>query len=151
MGQGVQFITYLGLLYQPIVRLTQFYGGITATLAAVDRISELLDEPEPAARLGTRQKRIAAAMCECAEVSFRYRASGPLVLEGINLHVEPGRTIGIYGPSGSGKSTLLALLPRLYELPEGDGHICSTAATFARCIRPISAKRHARSAAAAAV
>jgi ABC-type multidrug transport system fused ATPase/permease subunit len=123
IGQAVQFITYLGLLYQPIVRLTQFYGGITATLAAVDRISELLDEPEPAARGGTRLKRNARGDVRMRNVSFRYRASGPLVLEDINLHVEPGHTIGICGPSGSGKSTLLALLPRLYELPEGDGRI----------------------------
>src|SRR5262249_37581359 len=45
-GQAVAFVTYLALLYQPLVRLTQFYGGFAATLAAVDRITELLAEPE---------------------------------------------------------------------------------------------------------
>jgi ABC-type multidrug transport system fused ATPase/permease subunit len=121
-GQAVAFIAYLALLYQPLVRLTQFYGGISATLAAVDRITEVLAEPEAAAARGQRLPRRIRGELQLRRVSFGYQ-QGPLVLEGINLLVEPGMTVGIWGPSGSGKSTLLALLPRLYELPPGGGRI----------------------------
>src|SRR5205814_1776752 len=95
-GQAVAFVAYLGLLYQPLVRLTQFYGGITATLAAVDRITELLDETEPAVAHSERLPRRIRGELPMQNVSFGYRSNGPLVLEGINLRVEPGMTVGIY-------------------------------------------------------
>jgi ABC-type multidrug transport system fused ATPase/permease subunit len=122
-GQAVAFVAYLGLLYQPLVRLTQFYGGITATLAAVDRITEVLDEPEPPLGNVHRLPRRTRGELRLKNVSFRYRSDSPLVLEGINLSIEPGMTVGIYGPSGSGKSTLLSLIPRLYDLPADSGRI----------------------------
>jgi ABC-type multidrug transport system fused ATPase/permease subunit len=122
-GEAVAFVAYLALLYQPLVRLTQFYGGITATLAAVDRIGEVLDEPEAPAPRRPRSCRRVRGELRLRNVSFRYDAKSPLVLNRVNLHIEPGMTVGIWGPSGAGKSTLLALLPRLYELPPGGGKI----------------------------
>jgi ABC-type multidrug transport system fused ATPase/permease subunit len=122
-GQAVAFVAYLGLLYQPLVRLTQFCGGMTATMAAVDRITEVLDEPEPVTPRVERLPRRVRGELRVQNVSFHYRPHGPLVLEGINLRVEPGMTVGIWGASGSGKSTLLSLIPRLYDLPDGSGRI----------------------------
>src|SRR4051812_23637813 len=105
-GQAVAFITYLGLLYQPLVRLTQFYGGITATLAAVDRITEVLAEPEATTGRGDRLPRRVRGELRLRNVAFRYQPAGPTVLEEVNLKIEPGMTVGLWGPSGSGKSTL---------------------------------------------
>jgi ABC-type multidrug transport system fused ATPase/permease subunit len=122
-GQAVAFIAYLGLLYQPLVRLMQFYGGITATLAAAQRIAEILDEPEPAASHVERLPHRVRGELRIEDVSFGYQSEGPLALQGMNLHIKPGMTVGILGPSGSGKSTLLALLPRLYDLPAAGGRI----------------------------
>jgi ABC-type multidrug transport system fused ATPase/permease subunit len=122
LGEAAAFLAYLGLLYQPLVRLTQFYGGISATFAAVDRITEVLAEPEP---LEPRKRRLRGRVrgdLRLRDVSFAY-GDGPLVLDRINLRFEPGMTIGILGESGAGKSTLLALLPRLYDLPPGGGRI----------------------------
>ena len=81
-GDAVAFVTYLGLLYQPLIRLTQFYGGITATLAAVDRITEVLDEPEPAAAQPSACRGGFAVDLRLRNVSFAYEPQGPLVLEG---------------------------------------------------------------------
>jgi ABC-type multidrug transport system fused ATPase/permease subunit len=122
IGAAAAFIAYLGLLYQPLVRLTQFYAGISATLAAVDRITELLSEHEPAEPRARRLRGRVRGELHLRNVSFTY-PHGQLVLRRINLRVEPGMTVGFWGPSGSGKSTLLALLPRLYELPPGGGRI----------------------------
>lgn len=124
LGQAVAFLAYVGLLYLPLVRLTQLYAGASATLAAIDRIAEVLMEPEPAyERRG--QRRLARVRGELAlrNVSFRYHPRGPLILEGVNLRIVAGMTVGIYGASGSGKSTLLSLIPRIYDLPVGNGRI----------------------------
>lgn len=123
LGSAVAFTAYLALLYQPLVRLTQFYGGIAATLAAVERITEVLEEPEPPPPRRQRFPRRVRGDLRLRSVSFRYEAGGPLVLDAINLHIEPGSTVGIWGASGAGKSTLLALLPRLYDLAPGHGRI----------------------------
>lgn len=123
LGEAVSFLAYLGLLYQPLVRLTQFYGGISATLAAVDRIAELLEEPEPAPIATRRLPTPVRGELALENVSFAYDAAGPVVLKGLHLRADPGMTIGICGPSGSGKSTLLSLLPRLYDLPAAGGRI----------------------------
>jgi ABC-type multidrug transport system fused ATPase/permease subunit len=122
-GRAVAFLTYLGLLYQPLVRLTQFYGGISATLAAVDRITELLAQPEPAIPRRRLFRHHLRGELRIQNVSFRYRDSAPLVLRQIDLTIEPGMTVGLWGPSGSGKSTLLSLLPRLYGLAPDQGRI----------------------------
>ena len=123
-GEAVAFLAYVGLLYLPLVRLTQWYGGASATLAAVDRIAEVLMEPEPMhARPPRRRPVRPRGELALRNVSFRYRPQGPLILDGVHLRVEAGMTVGIHGPSGTGKSTLLALIPRLYELPEAGGRI----------------------------
>jgi ABC-type multidrug transport system fused ATPase/permease subunit len=122
IGTASSFIAYLGLLYQPLVRLTQFYGGISATLAAVDRITEVLSEPEPHAPRGRRLHGRVRGDLRLRDVSFAYQPGQP-VLRHLNLRIEPGSTVGVWGPSGSGKSTLLALLPRLYALGPGCGRI----------------------------
>ncbi len=124
VGDLMAFYTLIALLYNPIVRLTQFYGTATATLVAVDRIGEVFDEPEtvrdrPSAR-PVRQPRGELAF---RDVSFAYRPEAPRVLERIDLRIEPGMTVGILGPSGAGKSTLLTLAPRLYDVPDGWGAV----------------------------
>jgi len=141
MGKAVAFITYLGLLYQPLIRLTQFYGGIAATLAAVDRITGLLDEPEPRpVRDRVLPLRIRGEL-RLENVSFRYQPDGPLALDGIHLQIEAGMNVGIWGPSGSGKSTLLSLLPRLYDLPSGSGRILLDGHDI-RTLRSADVRRH---------
>jgi ABC-type multidrug transport system fused ATPase/permease subunit len=124
VGGLLAFYGLLGLLYNPIVRLTQFHNTVAATLSAVDRITEVLDEPEtlterPDARPILRPR----GALTFRNVSFSYRAGGSLVLDNMNLEIEPGMTIGLLGASGAGKSTLLALAPRLYELPPGCGAV----------------------------
>jgi ABC-type multidrug transport system fused ATPase/permease subunit len=117
VGELLAFYTLLALLYNPIVRLTQFQGIVAGTRVAVDRMMELLDEPEEVSeRPGARPIRRPRGALEFRDVSFAYHPEGPKVLDGIQLTIEPGETLGILGPSGSGKSTLLSLVPRLYDV-----------------------------------
>ncbi len=120
VGELLAIYALVGQLYQPIVRLTQFQATAVATQVSVERLYEIFDEPEP-----VRDRPGAAAIVrprgaiEFRGVSFAYAGDGPRVLRGIDLRIEPGMRLGIVGPSGAGKSTLLALVPRLYDIPEG--------------------------------
>jgi ABC-type multidrug transport system fused ATPase/permease subunit len=120
VGELLAIYALVGQLYQPIVRLTQFQATALATQVSVERLYEIFDEPEP-----VRDRPTAAAIAaprgliEYRGVSFTYSPEGPEVLDDINLRIEPGMRLGILGPSGAGKSTLLALVPRLYDIPEG--------------------------------
>jgi ABC-type multidrug transport system fused ATPase/permease subunit len=123
-GDLVAFYAFIGQLYNPIVRLTQFQATVASMRISVERLFEVLDEPEsvrdhPAARPVVRPRGVLAFR----GVRFAYSADGPTVLDGVDLAVEPGTTLGIFGASGSGKSTLLALIPRLYDLGPGGGAI----------------------------
>jgi ABC-type multidrug transport system fused ATPase/permease subunit len=120
VGGLLAFSALVTQLYNPIVRLIQFQAGVSATRVAVDRMIEVFDEPESLAdRADARPLESPRGRLVFENVTFRYRPEGRPVLEGINLTVEAGMTVGILGPSGSGKSTLLALAPRLYDVTRG--------------------------------
>jgi putative ABC transport system ATP-binding protein len=53
------------------------------------------------------------------DVTFRYGAGMPPIVDGVNLHIRPGETVAIVGPSGGGKTTLAKLLLRLYHPQSG--------------------------------
>ncbi len=116
----VAFFLYLELLYQPVRALSNVWESIQQALAGADRIAELLkQEPDVAERpdavdLGGR----ARGAIRFDNVHFRYSA-GDMVLQSINLDVEPGTIVALVGPTGVGKTTLSMLIPRFYDVCEG--------------------------------
>jgi ABC-type multidrug transport system fused ATPase/permease subunit len=126
VGELLAFYGLVGLLYGPINRLAGFQGVLAATRVAVERMVEVLDEPETVTdRPGARPlapSRVRGGL-SYRGVSFAYAPGARPVLDGIDLEVAPGMTLGVLGPSGSGKSTLLALAPRLYDVPDGRGAV----------------------------
>jgi ABC-type multidrug transport system fused ATPase/permease subunit len=124
VGELLAFYALVAQLYNPIVRLTQFHATAAATLVSIERMYEILDEPEGVPeRPGALAVDHPRGALSYRGVSFAYTPEGPPVLCDIDLDVEPGTTVGVLGASGSGKSTLLALAPRLYDLPEGAGSV----------------------------
>jgi ABC-type multidrug transport system fused ATPase/permease subunit len=124
IGAIVAFYALLTQLYNPMVRLTQFQGTMAATGVALERMREVLEEPELMSDLPDAIP-VVRPRGEIAleNVSFAYHPAGPRVLEEIDLTVKPAMKVGILGASGAGKSTLLALIPRIYEVPPGAGRI----------------------------
>jgi ABC-type multidrug transport system fused ATPase/permease subunit len=124
LGELLAFYALLAQFYNPVVRLTQFHGTAAGTLAAVERIAEVLEEPETIADLPNARPIVRPrGDLVFRDIRFAYRPGGPRVVDGVDLEVEPGMKIGILGASGAGKSTLLALAPRLYDLHEGCGTV----------------------------
>jgi ATP-binding cassette subfamily B protein len=87
---------------------------------ACERLNEVLDSrPEIADRPGARAMETSRGRIEFRGVGFKYPKSDEWILRDLNLVVEPGETVGIVGRTGSGKTTLAYLLPRLYDVAEG--------------------------------
>ena len=126
IGTIVAFSTYVVLLQAPF-RMLGFLMLLSQRAAAsAGRIFEILDEvPAVTDRPGAVDLVDPAGELSFEDVSFRY-GDGPLVLDGLDLHVAAGETVALVGRTGSGKSTLARLLTRFYDVSSGavriDGH-----------------------------
>lgn len=119
---GPSFIYYLVILYSIINPLKEFSKAgynIPKGLASMERVDKILKaevaikEPEHPKHITTFEHSI-----EFRNVSFKYNETW--VLRNINLTIEKGKTIALVGQSGSGKSTLVDLIPRYYDVQEGE-------------------------------
>ncbi len=120
LGTLVGFITAAQMLYQPIKGLGNAQSGIQASLAAAERISEVLDKPlEPMNEEGGIPVGPLTRGITFEKVSFRYGGKGDWAIEEISMEIPAGRFVAIVGPSGSGKSTLVNLLPRFFHPTAG--------------------------------
>ncbi|MFL5954936.1 MAG: ABC transporter ATP-binding protein [Gaiellaceae bacterium] len=115
IGILVAFLGYLSNFFDPVQQLSQLYNTFLSAVAALDKITDLLDEepevrdPEEAVELD----RIAGDVA-FDDVRFAY-GRGPEVLHGIDLHVAAGTTVALVGHTGAGKSTIAKLLARFYD------------------------------------
>jgi ABC-type bacteriocin/lantibiotic exporter with double-glycine peptidase domain len=102
----------------PLTGLAISAAELQAAAAHAERIADVLEAtPE---RPGPDNPVKLAGRVAVQELSFRYSATGPLVLQDVSFAVSPGQMLAVIGLSGSGKSTLLSLLLGLYEPSAGD-------------------------------
>lgn len=110
--------------------------AVRATASSA-RIKEVLEE-KPAQHLpaNPRKPELRGEIC-FRQVSFAYGDSKQQALRDINLHINPGETIGIIGSTGSGKTTLVNLVPRFYDATEGTVYIdgCDVTETGTKLLR----------------
>ncbi|MBE0505951.1 MAG: lipid A export permease/ATP-binding protein MsbA, partial [Marinospirillum sp.] len=117
-GEFIAFLTAASLMAKPLRQLTEINNTIQKGLAASQDVFAFLDAPtEP--DQGTQTLGRAEGRVEFDQVCFSYGSDQPQVLKNINLSVKPGEMIALVGRSGSGKSTLASLIPRFYELEQG--------------------------------
>lgn len=122
VGSLTGFMSYVLLIMNSLMMISNVFLLLTRALASVERISRVLDErsliqaPDAAAAVHG----VADGSIEFRDVSFKYRADAAEdVLEHIDLRIESGSTVGILGGTGSGKSSLVQLIARLYDATEG--------------------------------
>ena len=121
-GQVVALYNYMSQILVELIKLASLIISVTKAMACFNRIQDVF-HIEPSMKEGT--KTVAAAgnttpAVEFKNVSFTYAGGGDHAVENISFKAMPGQTIGIIGGTGSGKSTLVNLIPRFYDVSEGE-------------------------------
>ncbi|KQU25010.1 ABC transporter ATP-binding protein [Peribacillus butanolivorans] len=117
IGDIQAFITYSKQFTQPITQTANIANIIQSTVAAAERVFELLDEEEE-----MKEKTTASIMRANGDVTFEHVDFGygeDLLIKDMNIDVLSGQTVAIVGPTGAGKTTMINLLMRFYELNGG--------------------------------
>lgn len=116
------FLTYMVIFSQvinPAKTITQAYYNLQKGAASLDRIRQVLDEPEVIEEIpGAISKKSFDTELEYHNVTFAY--TGEEVLKNVQLVIPKGKTIALVGQSGGGKSTMVDLLPRFYDCIKGE-------------------------------
>ncbi len=114
-------VAALYMAYDPLRKMGKIHGEFTRGAAALDRIEQVMHEPEPIAdpvapkALGTARGEI-----EFRNVSFSYgTGADETVLRDVSVHIAPDTVVALVGPSGAGKSTFANLVPRFFEATAG--------------------------------
>ena len=119
LGVVVAFLTYVARFFQPIRELSTIYTLFQQSMAAGEKIFELMDTPvEVDDRPDARPMPLIKGKVEFDQVNFSYRSGVP-VLKDISFTVEPGQTIALVGPTGAGKTSISSLISRFYDVSEG--------------------------------
>ena len=119
VGTLVAFTGYIWRFWMPIQNLGNFYNSMVTTGAYVERIFELLDEPEDITdRDGAKELPPIRGHVSFDHVNFSYEPGNP-VLKDVNFTITPGTSVAIVGPTGAGKTTIVNLLTRFYNPDEG--------------------------------
>lgn len=121
-GQVVALYNYMSQILVELIKLANLIISVTKAMACFNRIQDVF-HIEPSMKEGT--KTVVAAgnttpAVEFKNVSFTYAGGGDHAVENISFKAMPGQTIGIIGGTGSGKSTLVNLIPRFYDVSEGE-------------------------------
>jgi ATP-binding cassette subfamily B multidrug efflux pump len=117
IGDIQAFITYSKQFTHPITQTANIANIIQSTVAAAERVFELLDEEEETQEVKTASLKRAQGAVTFEHVDFGYGED--LLIKDMNIDVLPGQTVAIVGPTGAGKTTMINLLMRFYELNGG--------------------------------
>jgi subfamily B ATP-binding cassette protein MsbA len=118
-GQFISFFSAMMLMLQPVRRITNVNATIQRGVAAADSLFQIIDEPDEVDD-GTISVDSADGHVEFRNVVFSYDEEGRAVLDDVSVTIEPGKSLAIVGHSGGGKSTLVSLLPRFYDVNNGE-------------------------------
>ena len=125
IGNMQAFVQYVWQINQPIQNLTQLAGQLQSAKSSLDRIFQLMDEPDEANDATEVLEGDLTGQVSFKHVDFQYVVDKPLIRD-FNLEVNPGEMVAIVGPTGAGKSTIINLLMRFYDVTAGsisvDGH-----------------------------
>lgn len=121
VGELTGFLSYVMQVLNSLMMLSNVFMMLTRSLASWRRISEVLDEEiDIRDDENTRDIRVEKGDIRFDHVYFKYKKEAKeFVLSDISFHIKPGQTVGIIGQTGSAKSTLVQLIPRLYDVTEG--------------------------------
>lgn len=119
-GDVMAAVTYISQILNAVMRMTMIFQTVSRGVASGRRVQEIL-QCEPAIADGSFEGETEIkGKVEFKDVSFFYPGMGEeKILEHFNLTIQPGETLAIMGATGCGKSTLVNLVPRFYDVTEG--------------------------------
>lgn len=124
-GDLITYVTAMGLIFEPIRRITNINATVQKGMAAAESIFTILDSDNEANR-GQQHLNQVTGQLEFQQVTFHYPGSDKASLDHFSLTIPAHKTTALVGQSGSGKSTLVNLIARFYEPQQGlitlDGH-----------------------------
>ena len=119
IAEAFFFCGLLYVFYEPLKKFAEENSHIQRGVAAADRMYEVLAiEPQIIDHEGAEELTEFSGPLEFDKVGFRYGEAW--ILRNLSFTVEKGQTVAIVGPTGAGKSTIVQLIPRLYEVQEGE-------------------------------
>lgn len=123
VGDLTAFTTYITQILMSLMMVSMLFLQLSRALASSTRITEVLktDVDLTDENAGQKDKKVENGRVEFKNVSFKYyEKRKENVLENISFTAEPGKIVGIIGTTGSGKSSLVQLIPRLYDVTDGE-------------------------------
>ena len=123
IGDLSAFITYVNQILHSLMMVSFLFTSASRAMASGRRIAEVLDEKVDITdeNAGAPEMTVKEGKIEFKNVSFRYyKNNTEKVLDNIDLVIEPGKTVGIIGSTGCGKTTLVSMIPRLYDVDDGE-------------------------------
>ena len=114
IGQLTSFLSYVLLILNSLMMMSNVFLLMTRSLASAERIMKVIDEPIDITDENAKD-------IEFNHVWFKYKDTAKeYVLSDVSFHINAGQTVGIIGQTGSSKTTLIQLIPRLYDASKGE-------------------------------
>ncbi len=119
IGTYIAFGSYVGMFWQPIMNLSNFYNQFVNAASGAERIFEIIDtKPTVTSPADAPKMPVIKGHVEFKDVTFGYDDSTD-VLKNVSFDVREGETIALVGPTGAGKSTVVNLISRFYDIKSG--------------------------------
>ena len=119
IGTYIAFGTYIGMFWQPIMNLSNFYNQFVNAASGAERIFEIIDtKANVKSAVDAPKMPMIKGNVQFKNVSFGYEENVK-VLKNVDFDVKSGETIALVGPTGAGKSTVVNLVSRFYDVDDG--------------------------------
>ncbi|MEE0549221.1 MAG: ABC transporter ATP-binding protein [Lachnospiraceae bacterium] len=118
-GEVVALVNYMSQILVELVKLANLIITVTKAIACGNRVQSIFEMETSRVDGNGSKKEDTGYTVEFRNVSMRYKGAGADTLTGIDFKAKPGDTIGIIGGTGSGKSSVVNLIPRFYDVTEG--------------------------------
>lgn len=119
IGTYIAFGTYIGMFWQPIMNLSNFYNQFVNAASGAERIFEIIDTKAAVkSAVDAPKMPMIKGNVQFKNVTFGYEEDVK-VLKNVDFDVKSGETIALVGPTGAGKSTVVNLVSRFYDVDDG--------------------------------
>ncbi|MDD6303436.1 ABC transporter ATP-binding protein [Thermoguttaceae bacterium LCP21S3_D4] len=118
-GEVVALVNYMSQILVELVKLANLIITVTKAIACGNRVQSIFEMETSMVDGNGSEKEDTGYTVEFRNVSMRYKGAGADTLTDIDFKAKPGDTIGIIGGTGSGKSSVVNLIPRFYDVTEG--------------------------------